>query len=166
MKKLIPAVGYLRRSTRKQEKSLGDQRREITRYAEQHGYIIIRWYQDEISGDETEKRTGFLSMTHDAETKADFETILVWDQDRFGRFDSLDAGKWVYPFRRAGVRLVTVTEGPVAWEDFTGRMMYSIKQEGKHQFLVDLSRNTARGQVTAVTDGWLTGRAQPTAWIG
>jgi site-specific DNA recombinase len=155
----MAAVGYLRRSTRKQEKSLDDQRREVTRYAEQHGYHVIRWYQDEISGDETERRTDFLRMIHDAENKGDFAAVLCWDQDRFGRFDSLDAGKWVYPLRRAGVRLVTVTEGPVAWDDFTGRMMYSIKQEGKHQFLVDLSRNTARGQVTAVSDGWLTGRA-------
>ena len=36
MKRLIPAAGYLRRSTNKQEKSLGDQRREIEKYAADH----------------------------------------------------------------------------------------------------------------------------------
>jgi len=33
----LPAVAYLRRSTDKQEQSLGDQRLEVSRYAEEHG---------------------------------------------------------------------------------------------------------------------------------
>jgi DNA invertase Pin-like site-specific DNA recombinase len=37
-----PAVAYLRRSTEKQEQSIGDQRLEVVRYAEEHGYEIIR----------------------------------------------------------------------------------------------------------------------------
>jgi len=41
---LVPTVGYLRRSTAKQEKSIADQRREIERYATEHGYVIVRWY--------------------------------------------------------------------------------------------------------------------------
>jgi len=49
----------------------------------------------------------------------------------------------------------------VDWEDFSGRIIYNVMQEGKHQFLRDLSRNTARGQVTAALAGWLTGRAAP-----
>jgi hypothetical protein len=84
-----------------------------------------------------------------------------WDQDRFGRFDSLEAGYWIHPFRQAGVRLVTVTEGPINWEDFTGRVMYSLKQEGKHQFLRDLSRNTARGQTSNAKAGFSAGSDAP-----
>lgn len=161
-KHLTPAAGYLRRSTGKQEMSLSDQRREIERLACENGYKIVRWYQDDsISGDATEKRSGFLRMHGDATNGRDFEVILVWDQDRFGRFNSLEAGYWVHPLVNAGVRLVTVTEGPINWNDFTGRLMYGIKQEGKHQFLHDLSRNTARGQITSVLNGWLTGRAAP-----
>ena len=40
MRSLIPAVGYLSRSTHKQEKSIADQKREIERYAAEHGYQI------------------------------------------------------------------------------------------------------------------------------
>ena len=59
-KRAVLAVGYLRRSTSKQEKSLDDQRSEIERYAAEHGYEIIRWCEDDaISGDATEKRIGF-----------------------------------------------------------------------------------------------------------
>ena len=52
---------------------------------------------------------------------------------------------------------VTVNEGAIDWTDFTGRVMYGLKQEGKHQFLRDLSRNVLRGQVEAAKAG---------SWIG
>jgi site-specific DNA recombinase len=158
----IPAVGYLRRSTSRQEKSLKDQRSEIERYAADNGYEIVRWYQDDaISGDATEKRTGFLSLHKAACNGRDFDVILVWDQDRFGRFNSLEAGYWIHPLMKAGVRLVTINEGPINWDDFTGRVMYSLKQEGKHQFLRDLSRNVTRGQITNAQKGHLCGQAAP-----
>ena len=140
---------------------LDDQRSEIERYAAEHGYEIIRWCEDDaISGDATEKRIGFQQMREDAGSGA-FQAVICWDQDRFGRFDSLEAGYWIKPFRDAGVTLVTVNEGPVNWNDFSGRLMYGIKQEGKHQFLRDLSRNTARGQISNAQQGYLCGQAAP-----
>ena len=158
----VPAVGYLRRSTSRQEKSLDDQRSEIERYAADHNYRIVRWYQDDgISGDATERRDGFLEFHRAACNGRDFDVVLVWDQDRFGRFDSMEAGYWIHPLRKAGVRLVSVTEGPINWDDFTGRVMYSLKQEGKHQFLRDLSRNVSRGQISNAQKGLLCGQAAP-----
>ena len=158
----VPAVAYLRRSTSRQEKSLDDQRTEIERYAASNGYRILRWFQDDgISGDATERREGFLAFHRAACNGRDFDVILVWDQDRFGRFDSMEAGYWIHPLRKAGVRLVSVTEGPINWDDFTGRVMYSLKQEGKHQFLRDLSRNVMRGQISNAQRGWLCGRMAP-----
>lgn len=158
----IPAVAYLRRSTSRQEKSLEDQRSEIERYAAANNYRILRWFQDDgISGDATERRDGFLAFHRAACNGRDFDVILVWDQDRFGRFDSMEAGFWIHPLRQVGVRLVSVTEGPINWDDFTGRVMYSLKQEGKHQFLRDLSRNVSRGQISNAQRGLLCGQAAP-----
>jgi site-specific DNA recombinase len=158
----FPTVAYLRRSTSKQEKSLDDQRTEIERYAAANGYRIVRWYQDDgISGDATECRDGFLKLHKAACNGRNFDVVLVWDQDRFGRFDSMEAGYWIHPLRKAGVRLVSVTEGPINWDDFTGRVMYGLKQEGKHQFLRDLSRNVARGQISNAEKGFLCGQAAP-----
>ena len=142
---MINAVGYIRMSSDKQEASPEQQRKEIIALAERDGYRIIRWYVDEgISGDATEKRLDFQRMTKDS-ARREFQAILCWDQDRFGRFDSIEAGRWIYPLRQNGVYLVTVAQGKIDWSDFAGRMLYGIQQEGKHAFLHDLSRNVCRG---------------------
>ncbi len=102
-----PAVGYIRMSTDKQEESPAQQKAEVLKLADKHGFHIVRWYQDDaISGAKTLKRKGFCQMIEDAKVSGDFKAILCWDQDRFGRFDSLEAGEWISPLRRAGVELV------------------------------------------------------------
>ena len=144
-----PAVGYSRMSTDKQEDSPAQQKAEINKLAQREGYRVLRWYADHgISGAKTLKRPEFRHMIRDAEERGDFKAILCWDQDRFGRFDSIEAGEWVSPLRRVGVELVTVCQGRIDWDDFAGRLIYQITQEGKHRFLVDLSRNALRGRGT------------------
>jgi DNA invertase Pin-like site-specific DNA recombinase len=89
----IDAVGYLRRSTDKQEPSLEDQRFWIEQWAEANGYNIIRWYVDDaISGHDTRKRAEFLRMVRDATEKGDFRAIICRDRKRFGRFDTHESG--------------------------------------------------------------------------
>jgi DNA invertase Pin-like site-specific DNA recombinase len=153
-----PAAGYLRRSTDKQDASIPDQTKAVQQYANEHGYRLVRWYTDDaISGDDTDNRPDFKRLHADAlQRGADFKTILCWDQDRFGRFDSIEAGFWIHPLRKAGVRLVTVVDGPVDWDNFTGRVTNLIKQEGHHEYLQKLSRDVARGQLEAANNGsWL-----------
>ncbi len=156
---MIPAVAYYRMSSDKQEASIPAQRTEVQAYAAKHGFQIIREYQDEaISGDDTEKRLVFQQMLRDAKEKRDFQAVLCWDQDRFGRFDPLEAGYWIKPLRDAGIYLETVAQGRINWDDFSGRIIYAVQQEGKHAFLRDLSRNTARGMLAKARQGlWLGG---------
>ena len=154
----INAVGYLRCSTDKQETSIDDQRTAVQKYADEYGYVLVRWYADEgISGDATEKRRDFLRMMDDAADKADFKAILVWDQDRFGRFSPQEASYHTWPLTKAGIELVTTDKGPIDWSDFTEWLTYSVNQQGKHQFLRDHSRNVTRGQLEAAKKG---------SWIG
>lgn len=157
---MTPAVSYLRMSTDAQEASIPAQRNAVRMYAEKHGYRIVREYVDSgISGDDTGKRLAFQRMLMDA-SKRDFKVILCWDQDRFGRFDLMEAGYWIKPLRDAGVSLATVSQGAIDWNDFAGRLVYSIQQEGKHQFLRDLSRNVNRGKLAKAQAGkWMGGAA-------
>ena len=155
----IPAVGYFRRSTADQEDSIDQQKVAVRKYADDNGYNLIREYDETISGDDTKNRVEFLTMRDDVTEAADFKAVVCWDQDRFGRFDSLEAGHWIYPFREASVMLVTVGDGPMPWDDFASRIVYSVKQEGKHQYLQDLSRNIVRGMNDALLNHSWRGRA-------
>ena len=91
-------------------------------------------------------------MIKDA-AKCRFKAILRWDQDRFGRFDSLEAGYWIKPLQDADVVLVTMDQGVIDWNDFAGRIIFGIRQEGKHQFLKDISHNSSRGKMAAAMRG-------------
>lgn len=160
------AVAYYRMSTDKQEASIPAQREAVQKYAADNGYQILREYIDEgISGDATEKRHQFRRMIADAEAAGGFEAILCWDMDRFGRFDSIEAGRWVYPLRANHVRLATVAQGEIDWTDFAGRMMYGIQTEAKHQYLTDLSRNVTRGMTRLAEQGKWPGGLPPIGYV-
>ncbi len=161
----IPAVAYYRMSTDKQEASIPAQREAVEMYADANGYEITREYIDEgISGDATEKRHQFRQMIADGERR-EFKAILCWDMDRFGRFDSIEAGRWVHPLRVAGVHLATVAQGQIDWTEFAGRMMYGIQTEAKHQYLTDLSRNVTRGMMRLAEQGKWPGGPAPIGYM-
>jgi DNA invertase Pin-like site-specific DNA recombinase len=162
----LKAVAYYRMSTAKQDQSIPEQRRAVHALAAKEGYEIIREYDGDaaISGDATEKRKDFQRMSRDAQEKRDFQIVLCWDQDRFGRFDSLDAGYWIKPFRDAGVRLETVAQGKIDWESFAGRLCYTVQQGAKHEFIMDLSRNALRGLRDAALRGQWVGGVAPYAY--
>ena len=135
----------------KQDASPQQQRDELTKLAARDGFHLVgEYFDDAISGDRTDKRHAFQRMIADA-ARGKFKAILCWDQDRFGRFDSVEAGFYIHPLRQAGVRLVTVAQGAVDWTTFAGRLIYNVQQEGKHAFLRDLSRNVLRGRIAAAT---------------
>ena len=61
------AVGYLRRSTDRQEQSIPDQKRACEHYAEEHGLRVLRFYVDDaISGTNTIGRQAFQDLIRDA----------------------------------------------------------------------------------------------------
>jgi DNA invertase Pin-like site-specific DNA recombinase len=157
---LIPAAGYLRRSgdDETQKASIPEQKEAVQKYAEEKGYHIVRWYIDDaISGDDTKNRAAFLRMVRDATTLRDFKAIICWDGKRFGRFNSIEYGYYVYPLWQAGVHLATVMEGVRDWDDPTTRIVENVHQEGRHKDLLDHSANVTRGQLGSMNAG---------SWIG
>jgi len=149
----MQVVSYIRMSTGRQEASPGQQRAAIAAHAAKHGYTIAHEYADlGVSGDLTDKRVEFQRMIADGASRK-FDRIVVYDRSRFGRFDSIEFGKWVAPLRDAGVELETLDTGVEDWSDFGGRVIGMVAQEGKHQFLTDLSRATLRGKIAKVSSG-------------
>lgn len=161
----IAAVVYYRMSDDSQDMSIESQRESIEPWAEKNNYVIICEYIDEgISGDDTKRRQAFQRMVLDAET-GEFSAILCWDQDRFGRFDSIEAGRWIHPLREENIVLHTMGQGLIDWKDFAGRMIYSIQQEGKYQYLLDLGRNVTRGKISKAQRGEWTGGTPPLGFL-
>jgi len=151
---LTPAVSCIRMSSDKQDKSPDQQRAEVAKLAAKHRCKIVQEYIDEgISGIDTRRRKGFQAMVQHVQQPSAPKVILSWDQDRFSRLDSIDSGEIIAPLRRAGVRLITVAQGEIDWNTFAGRMMFGIQQEGKNQYLVDLSRNCLRGLLERAKGG-------------
>ena len=61
------AEGYLRRSTDRQEQSLGDQRAAIERHAAALGIRVVQYYKDDaILGTRSDTRPTLKRLNHDA----------------------------------------------------------------------------------------------------
>ena len=128
------AVAYVRTGVDPKESTPNRQRAEIARLAKREGYRVVREYYDAgVSGDATENRSQFKQMLHDAGGLGDFRTVLCLDQSRFRRFDMLEAGYWIKPLRKAHVTLVTVAEGEIDWDDFSGHVIWHVENRTYHQ---------------------------------
>ena len=159
---MYKAVGYLRRSTDdKQADSIDIQREEILDYAARHGYEIVRWYIDDgVSGHNVD-RDDFVRMIEDAETKNDFDFVLVRHQSRFARFRPAKTIRYLDRLDDVGVRLVTSKQGAIDINDLAQFLIASIEAQTDHSFSKTLSELTIRGQSKQANSGYSAGQAAP-----
>ncbi len=154
------AVGYLRRSSTRQEHSIQDQRRVIQAYGQKHGIEIVRWYIDDISGTSVDARKAFKQMLADAgKPSRQWCYILVFDVSRFSRGDLDEAGHLRFHFRRAGVEVVYVAEN-LSGND-SDDLIVGVKQWMAQKYVKDLSNVTIRGQLSHVALGAWCGGVPP-----
>jgi DNA invertase Pin-like site-specific DNA recombinase len=140
-------------STGKQPDSPQQQREAISALAKRHGLTVDLWYRDDgISGLESAKRPEFTRLLKDA-ADGKIGTILLWDIDRLSRFDSMEAASFIQPLRDKRVQLIAEKQGVIDLESFAGRVMFTLNQEGKNEFIRSLSANVARGQNSRLERG-------------
>jgi DNA invertase Pin-like site-specific DNA recombinase len=152
------AVAYVRRSTDRQEQSLGDQRRVIESHATKHGFEIVKWYEDDaISGASVDGRAAFKQMLTDAQSSGrDWRYVLVYDVSRFSRGDLDEAGYLRHQFRQVGVEVVYVNENLTGGD--ADDLVVGVKQWMAQKYVKDLSKITIRGQVShSESGGWCGG---------
>jgi DNA invertase Pin-like site-specific DNA recombinase len=156
-----PAVGYLRRSTDRQEQSLGDQQTAIERHAQEHGFEILRFYKDDaISGTSTNGRKAFLQLLEDAQSDdRDFRYIVCYDVKRFSRGDIDEAGYYRHLLRQQGVDVIYAAEGFQG--NSTDALVLSVKQWLGQEEVRDLSKVTIRGLLSLSEGGWWMGGLPP-----
>src|SRR6202166_1679418 len=83
---------YLRMSTEHQQYSLENQSASIHKYAETHGFTVVRTYSDPAkSGLFLKNRRGLRDLLQDVTGgKPGYKAILVYDVSRWGRFQDAD----------------------------------------------------------------------------
>lgn len=104
--KLVRAAQYVRMSTEHQKYSTENQSEAIREYAARRGIEIVRTYADEgKSGLSLDGRDALKRLIEDVQAKrTDFETILVYDVSRWGRFQDADESAYYeYICKRAGI---------------------------------------------------------------
>jgi DNA invertase Pin-like site-specific DNA recombinase len=160
-RRAVVAVGYLRRSTDRQEQSIPDQQRAIEGYCAEMGLRLQRCFVDDaISGTSSVNRKGFQEMMACAQNNhCDFGIIVVYDVKRFGRVDNDEAGYYRHLLREHGVEVRYVSEGFTG--DATDDLMRPVKQWQARQESKDLSKVTIRGLVSKSTTGHWMGGAPP-----
>lgn len=154
----IRAVGYVRRSTDRQEQSIPDQKKAIETYAAEHELRLVNFYVDDaISGTSTLGRRAFQQMVQDAQKSTKrFDRIIVYDVKRFGRVDNDEAGYYRHILKTHGVEVLYVTENFNG--DTTDDLVRPVKQWQARQESKDLSKVTIRGLLSKVEGGsWMGG---------
>lgn len=144
------AVGYARRSTDLQERSIPDQKTAVERWARDHGYRILRWFVDDaISGTSARGRDQFTRLIHEAENGRDFDAVLCYDMSRFSRGGTNETGYYLHRLRLAGVETHFTAEGIPDGDE--GELLQGVKSWQARQYSVKLSRDSIRGQHSTVT---------------
>ena len=153
----LRAVGYVRRSTDHQDRSLGDQRDAIVKYAQEHGLELKGVYEDDaISGASSRHRDSFQRMCDDAcQRPRPFDCIVVYDVKRFGRMDNDETGYYRHILRMHNVHVLYITEGFT--DTFVDDLVRPVKQWQARQESKDLAKVVIRGFVSkfaAKGGGW------------
>jgi DNA invertase Pin-like site-specific DNA recombinase len=150
-KTLIPAVGYARRSTDMQERSIPDQQAAVERWAGENGYRVLRWFIDDaVSGTSARGRDAFEQMMKAAENGRDFETVLCYDISRFSRGGTNETGFYLHRLHLAGVGVVFTADGIPEGDE--GELIQGVKSWQARQYSVKLARDSIRGQISNIRE--------------
>lgn len=110
---LIPAVGYIRVSTKQQagEDRCGKdvQRKAILDYAETNGYEIVKWFEDEMSGAKDHRPALDQILYGDQVTNPPFQAVIAFKSDRISRETKMYF-YYLFTLEKRGIRLISTQE--------------------------------------------------------
>jgi DNA invertase Pin-like site-specific DNA recombinase len=157
-------AGYLRMSSKKQDKSPAEQREEISKLAAREGVTIPEdlWFFDgAITGDSsTEERPGLAALLT-AACEGRFTVLFAWHTNRISREDPMDAIVFYNQLRKVGISLHTCCEGSIDLADFTKQLLLFVGQKANKDFLVELAAKVTRGKVASAKLGHWNGAVPP-----
>jgi len=146
---LIPAAQYLRMSTEHQQYSLENQSASIHKYAETHGFTVVRAYSDPAkSGVFLKNRSGLRDLLQDVTGgNTEYKAILVYDVSRWGRFQDTDeAAHYEFLCKSAGVPIHYCAETFVNDGSLPSSIMKALKRVMAGEYSRELGVKVIAGQ--------------------
>lgn len=154
------AAQYVRMSTDMQKYSIDNQQAIIALYAATHGFDVVRTYADEgRSGLKIKGRLGLQQLLSDVRSgSADFDTVLVYDISRWGRFQDVDESAY-YEFvcREAGIQIRYCAEDFDNDGSLSATIFKTIKRAMAAEYSRELSTKVFAGKSRMIQRGFRTG---------
>ncbi len=156
------AVVYARFSSHSQgEQSIEAQVSEAHKYAAAHGYTIVHEYIDRAKTGRTDNREQFQQMLKDT-SKKQFEVIIVWKVDRFGRNrEEIALNKM--RCKKNGVRVEYIAENIPNTPE--GVILESVLEGFAEYYSLQLSQNVRRGLSASAEKCQSTGGNRPMGYL-
>ncbi|MDR6393518.1 recombinase family protein [Paraburkholderia phenoliruptrix] len=154
------AAQYIRMSTDHQEYSPLFQRQAIAEYARAHNFRVVADFEDAgLSGLTFRQRPALVQLLLDVQNpRRRFNTVLVFDVSRWGRFQDVDeAAFYEYACRRAGVNVIYVAESFSNDASPATSVMKALKRAMAAEFSREMSRKVFLGQCLNAQRGFHAG---------
>ena len=150
----INAIGYVRRSTNRQEESLDQQRAKLQSFALARGWKIVQVYVDDAISGSDMNRPGLEALVNHAEHSPDVGIVLAWERNRLARpKDPVDGLMLERSLIKAGKRVFYVATGQEADRSFASGLISYVEHYQNGDYLRKLSRDTMRGHVARAERG-------------
>ena len=156
----VPVAAYVRMSTDHQKYSPENQIAELERYAEAHGMDIVRHYVDAgKSGLQVDGRIAMEQLIDDVtDGRTDYETLLVYDVSRWGRFQDPDeAAYFEQHLRRNGIHVEYSAEQFTNDGSPVSTVIKSMKRVMAGEYSRELSAKVFAGQCRLIRLGYRQG---------
>ena len=148
------AIGYIRRSTNRQEESLDQQRSKLQGFAAAHGWTLSEIYVDDAISGSDMTRPGLDAMMNRAQQDKEVGIVLAWERNRLARpKDPVDGLMLERKLLIAGKRVFYVATGQEADRSFASGLIGYVEHYQNGDYLRKLSRDTMRGHVARAERG-------------
>src|SRR2546421_11025597 len=144
-------------ATEDQQYSIANQEAAIQTYAKSHGYVVTSTYADAgKSGVAIKHRKELRRLLHDVTSgQAQYETILVYDVSRFGRFQDVDeAAHYEFLCKSAGIPVHYCAEIFTNDNSVSGLIVKAVKRTMAGEYSRELSVKVKAGLVRLTSMGY------------
>lgn len=163
IRELKNAIGYVRVSTEAQAKDdrygIDVQKKEILAYADEHGYAIVDWKIDDMSGAKDDRPALNEILYGDNTTNPPFEAVIVFKNDRLAR-DTKLYFYYLYTLEKKNIKLLSTREEFAEGNEFANiyraLLQFVAEQERKN-----IALRTGRGRSMKASCGGYSGGRCP-----